>query len=66
MTTHQIKRVLLLLIPLAVVLLLDRISPGLGRGLVAFGAFALVVYCFANYDKPWARRILNKPKSWWM
>lgn len=64
MTPHQKKRILQLVIPLAVLLLLEKISPGLGRGLLAFGTLALVVYCFVNDDKPWARRILNKPKSW--
>jgi hypothetical protein len=66
MTPHQKKRILQLTIPLAGLLLLEQIRPGLGRGFLAFGTLALVVYCFVNDDKPWARRILNKPKSWWM
>lgn len=52
MTPHQKKRTLQLVIPLGVVLLLEKISPGLGRGLLAFGTVALVVYCFVTMTSP--------------
>ena len=66
MTPHQKKRILQLILPLAGLFLLDKILPGLGRAVLVVGTIALVFYCFVNDDKPWARRILDKPKSWWM
>jgi hypothetical protein len=66
MTPHQKKRILQLVIPLAILLLLEKIMPGLGLASLKLGTLAFVTYCFVNDDKPWARRILNKPKSWWM
>jgi hypothetical protein len=66
MTPHQKKRILQLAIPLLIILGLEQIHRGLGRAVLAAGTFSFVVYCFVNDDKPWARRILNKPKSWWM
>jgi hypothetical protein len=52
-------------IPLAVLLIADKIHKGLGTAILGLGTISLVVYCFANDDKPWARRILNSPKKWW-
>lgn len=66
MTPHQRKRILQLLIPLLVLLAAEKLHKGLGRALLSIGTVGLVLYCFINDDKSWARRILNKPKSWWM
>jgi hypothetical protein len=70
MNSHQKKRILQLAIPLliglAVVLILEHIHRGLGRAVFVVGPLSIAVYCFINDDKPWARQILNRPKSWWM
>jgi len=44
----------------------DRIHRGAGKAILTIGTMSYVLYGFWNYDKPWARRMLNKPKSWWM
>jgi hypothetical protein len=66
MTPYQKKRILQLVIPLIILAIVDRIHPGLAKGLLVFATISIAAYCFINDDKPWARRILNKPKSWWM
>jgi hypothetical protein len=65
LTPHQRKRILQLVIPLSVLFIAEKIHNGLGRAILGFGSISLVVYCFVNDDKPWARRILNSPKKWW-
>jgi hypothetical protein len=65
LSPHQRKRILQLVIPLAVLLIADKIHKGLGTAILGLGTISLVVYCFVNDDKPWARHILNSPKKWW-
>jgi hypothetical protein len=65
LTPHQRKRILQLVIPLSVLLIAEKIHNGLGRAILGFVMISLVVYCFVNDDKPWARSILNSPKKWW-
>ena len=65
LTPHQRKRILQLVIPLAVLLIAEKIHNGLGRTILGLGTISFVLYCFINDDKPWARRILNSPKKWW-
>jgi hypothetical protein len=52
-------------VPLLILLIINRIVPGAGNAIVRVGVVALVIYCFINSDKSWARRILNSPKKWW-
>jgi hypothetical protein len=65
LSPHQRKRILQLLIPLLILLALERIHRGLGQVVLTLGTLSFVVYCFVNDDKAWARRILNSPKKWW-
>jgi hypothetical protein len=60
------KRILALVIPLLVLLALDKIHRGLGRAVLQFGFISFITYCFVCSDKKWARDILNRPKKWWM
>ena len=55
-----------LLVGLLVLLAADRIHKGSARFIVGAGTLGYVLYGFWHYDKPWARRMLNTPKSWWM
>ncbi len=65
LTAHQRKRILQLLIPLLILLTLEKVHRGLGRAALNLGTISFVTYCFVNDDKAWARRILNAPKKWW-
>ena len=65
LSPHQRKRILQLVIPLLILLALERIHRGLGRAVLTLGTLSFVAYCFVNDDKGWARRILNSPKKWW-
>lgn len=65
LTPHQRKRILQLLIPLLILLALEKVHRGLGRAVLAIGTISFATYCFVNDDKAWARRILNAPKKWW-
>jgi hypothetical protein len=65
LTPHQRKRILQLLIPLLILLALEKVHRGLGRAVLTIGTISFVTYCFVNDDKAWARRILNAPKKWW-
>ena len=65
LTQHQRKRSLQLVIPIVILLALEKIHLGLGQAVLTIGTLSFVVYCFVNDDKPWARRILNSPKKWW-
>lgn len=44
----------------------EQIHRGAGRAIFQISFLSYLTYLFWNMDKPWARRILNKPKSWWM
>jgi len=65
LSAHQRKRILQLVIPLLVLLVLEKINRGLGGAVLTLGTLSFVTYCFINNDKAWARRILNSPKKWW-
>ncbi len=65
LSPRQRKRILQLVIPLLILLALERIHRGLGRAVLTLGTLSFVTYCFVNDDKGWARRILNSPKKWW-
>ena len=65
LTPHQRKRILQLLIPLLILLALEKVHRGRGRAVLTIGTISFVTYCFVNDDKAWARRILNTPKKWW-
>jgi hypothetical protein len=65
LTPHQRKRILQLVIPILILLALDKIHRGLAQTVVTIGTLSFVTYCFVNDDKAWARRILNSPKKWW-
>jgi hypothetical protein len=65
MTPFQKKRVLQLAVPLLILLIAEKIHRGAGSAIVQISIVFLVVYCFINSDKSWARRILSSPKKWW-
>jgi hypothetical protein len=69
LSPHQLKRITqhisIEMITSVVVLALEWIYQGLGRLDLTIAIPAYVGHPFVNDDKPWARRILDRPKRWW-